>query len=163
MTFPDEILQLVFYELNDPTPLTLVSKRFHNFSQDNFIRAHYFLARYGETQALFYALGRGRILNKSVLNVSSLEVSGQEFDLYMLLGQTDSVGQRRAYVSVPCPARHSPLLSLPGSLHQDHLGPQCPPACFRLLHGTRYKKVRGNPCRKERGRWIHIRNLFEGE
>ncbi|KAF4590146.1 hypothetical protein EYR38_009444 [Pleurotus pulmonarius] len=78
----DEILQLVFYELNDPTPLTLVSKRFHHFSQDNFIRAHYFLARYGETQALFYALGRGRILNERVLN--TLLASGAHMSRYLV-------------------------------------------------------------------------------
>ncbi|KAG5221334.1 terpene cyclase [Salix suchowensis] len=120
MTFPDEILQLVFYELNDPTPLTLVSKRFHNFSQDNFIRAHYFLARYGETQALFYALGRGRMLNERVLDVSSLET----------LLASGAHMSRSPFTTTFAPRVTS---SRP-------LGSAVSPACFRLLYATRYKK-----------------------
>ncbi|KAL0961156.1 hypothetical protein HGRIS_006128 [Hohenbuehelia grisea] len=79
---PDEILQLVFYELNDPGPLTLASKRFYHFSQDSFVRAHYFLARYGATQAMYYALGRGRVLNERVLDI--LLTSGAHLSRYLI-------------------------------------------------------------------------------
>ena len=65
----DEVLQLIFYELADPSPLTLVSRRFHRFSQDSYVRAHYFLNHYGSVEAMFYALGRGRILDERVLDV----------------------------------------------------------------------------------------------
>jgi hypothetical protein len=65
----DEVLQLIFYEMIDPTPLTLVSKRFHRFSQDPYVRAHYFLARYGPIEAMFHALGRPKVLDKQVLDV----------------------------------------------------------------------------------------------
>ena len=65
----DEILQLVFFELNDPTALTIAAKRFHNFSQDPYIRAQYFLTRYGNIQAMFWALGRGKVMNERVFDV----------------------------------------------------------------------------------------------
>ncbi|KAG5648430.1 hypothetical protein DXG03_005004 [Asterophora parasitica] len=64
----DEVVQLIFYELVDPGPLTLVSTRFHRFSQDPYVRAHYFLTHYGPTEAMFYALGRGKILTERVLD-----------------------------------------------------------------------------------------------
>ena len=65
----DEIVQLIFFELNDPSPLILVSKRFHQFSQDPYVRAHYFLTRYGHIQAMFWGLGRGKIMTERVLDV----------------------------------------------------------------------------------------------
>lgn len=67
--FSDEVLQLIFYELIDPSPLTVVSKRLHRFSQDPYVRAHYFLTRYGPTEAMFYALGRGKVLTERVIDV----------------------------------------------------------------------------------------------
>jgi hypothetical protein len=68
--FPDEVLQLIFFELNDPTHFILVSKRFYKFSQVPYVRAHYFLARYGPIQAMFWALGRGKIITERVIDVS---------------------------------------------------------------------------------------------
>jgi hypothetical protein len=65
----DEVVQLIFYELIDPSSLTLVCKRFHRFSQDPYVRAHYFLSRYGPTEAMFYALGRGKVITERVLDV----------------------------------------------------------------------------------------------
>ncbi len=65
----DDVLQLIFYELTDPGSLTMVSKRFYQFSQVPYVRAHYFLTRYGPTQAMFQALGRGKILTERVLDV----------------------------------------------------------------------------------------------
>ncbi|PPQ69611.1 hypothetical protein CVT24_001367 [Panaeolus cyanescens] len=64
----DEILQLIFYELPDPSPLTIVSRRFYAFSQDPYVRATYFLMHYGSAEALFYALGRGKVLTERVLD-----------------------------------------------------------------------------------------------
>ena len=34
----------------------------------------YFLARYGRMQALYYALGRGKLLNEQVIDVSTLRL-----------------------------------------------------------------------------------------
>jgi len=67
--FIDEIIQLIFFELNDPSHLILASKRFLHFSQDPYVRAHYFLSRYGHIQAMYWALGRGKIINERVLDV----------------------------------------------------------------------------------------------
>lgn len=65
----DEIVQLIFYELTDPSPLTQVSRRFHRFSQDPYVRAHYFLAHYGPLEAIYHALGRGRVMTERVFDV----------------------------------------------------------------------------------------------
>jgi hypothetical protein len=65
----DEIVQLIFDELHDPGQLVLVSKRFHQFSQDSYVRAHYFLNHYGRIQAMYWALGRGKVINEKVLDV----------------------------------------------------------------------------------------------
>ncbi|KAG6854664.1 hypothetical protein C0991_003312 [Blastosporella zonata] len=59
---------IIFYDLDDPGPLTLVNKRFYHFSQDPYVRAHYFLTHYGPTEAVFHALGRGKILTEQVLD-----------------------------------------------------------------------------------------------
>lgn len=70
--FPtDEITQLIFYELQNPTSFTQVSKRFYELSQDPYVRAHYFLARHGQLHAMYWALGRGRILTDKVIDVCS--------------------------------------------------------------------------------------------
>ncbi|KAF8231714.1 hypothetical protein L208DRAFT_1423428 [Tricholoma matsutake] len=78
----DEVLQLIFYELIDPTPLTLVSKRFHRFSQDPYVRANYFLVRYGPIEAMFHALGRPKIIDKQVLDI--LLSSGAHLSRYLI-------------------------------------------------------------------------------
>ncbi|KAF8073689.1 hypothetical protein FPV67DRAFT_1576507 [Lyophyllum atratum] len=78
----DEVIQLIFYELTDPGPLTLVSNRFHHFSQDPYVRAHYFLTHYGPTEAMFYALGRGKILTERVLDI--LLTSGAHLSRYLI-------------------------------------------------------------------------------
>ncbi|KAG6837627.1 hypothetical protein H0H93_006148 [Arthromyces matolae] len=66
----DEVIQIIFYELLDPGPLAHVNKRFYQFSRDPYVRAHYFLAHYGTTEAMFYALGRGKVLDERVLDSS---------------------------------------------------------------------------------------------
>lgn len=47
-------------------------KRFYAFSRDPYVRAHYFLSRYGSVQALYWALGRGQLITDQVLDVSAL-------------------------------------------------------------------------------------------
>lgn len=69
---PDDIVHLIIYELNDPTALILASKRFYQVSKDPYVRAHYFLHRYGHMDAMFWALGRGRVLNDQVIDVCYL-------------------------------------------------------------------------------------------
>ncbi|KAG7088430.1 hypothetical protein E1B28_012423 [Marasmius oreades] len=78
----NEVLQLIFYELQEPTSLTLVSKRFYEFSQDPYFRAHYFLSRYGPAHALYHALGRGKVLTERVLDI--LITSGAHFSRYLI-------------------------------------------------------------------------------
>ncbi|THU87049.1 hypothetical protein K435DRAFT_826523 [Dendrothele bispora CBS 962.96] len=78
----DEILMLIFYELHDPTPFILLSKRFYNFSQDAYTRAHYFLTRYGPAQAMYHALGRGKVVNERVLDI--LMSSGAHLSRYLI-------------------------------------------------------------------------------
>ncbi|KAH9950579.1 hypothetical protein B0H21DRAFT_722324 [Amylocystis lapponica] len=65
----DEVIQLVLNEISNPTSFSLVSKRFYEFTQDPYVRASYFLARYGRIQALYWALGRGKLMNERVINV----------------------------------------------------------------------------------------------
>ncbi|KZT25395.1 hypothetical protein NEOLEDRAFT_1156310 [Neolentinus lepideus HHB14362 ss-1] len=65
----DEILQLILVELDDPTSFTLVSKRFYHFSQDPYVRATYFLSRHGQMQAIFWAFGRGKLINEKVIDI----------------------------------------------------------------------------------------------
>ena len=65
----DEVVQLILNELDDPTHFSLVSKRFYVFTQDPYVRAWYFISRYGKIQALFWALGRGRLMNGQVIDV----------------------------------------------------------------------------------------------
>lgn len=66
----DELLQLVFNELADPGSLAHISQRFYRFSQDPYVRAHYFLAHYGHVEAVYYALGRGKVMTERVIDVS---------------------------------------------------------------------------------------------
>jgi hypothetical protein len=47
-----------------------VCRRFNALSRDPYVRAHYFLARYGSVQALYWALGRGKLITEQVLDVS---------------------------------------------------------------------------------------------
>ncbi|EGN92146.1 hypothetical protein SERLA73DRAFT_173118 [Serpula lacrymans var. lacrymans S7.3] len=78
----DEVIQLIFYELNDPSALIITSKRFYQLSQDPYVRAHYFLNRYGHIQAMFWALGRGRVVNERVINI--LITSGASISRYLV-------------------------------------------------------------------------------
>lgn len=65
----DEILQLILNELDDPTNFSLASKSIYAFTQDPYVRASYFIARYGKIQAFFWALGRGKLMDKPTIDV----------------------------------------------------------------------------------------------
>ncbi|KAL0579125.1 hypothetical protein V5O48_002857 [Marasmius crinis-equi] len=80
--YKHEVLQLIFYELHEPSSLILASKRFYEFSQDPYFRARYFIARYGSGQAMFHALGRGKVLSERVLDI--LITSGAHFSRYLI-------------------------------------------------------------------------------
>ncbi|KAF8133652.1 hypothetical protein EV363DRAFT_927496 [Boletus edulis] len=78
----DDIIHLIIYELNDPTALILTSKRFLRVSRDPYVRAHYFLHRYGHMDAMFWALGRGKVLNDKVIDI--LVSSGAYISRYII-------------------------------------------------------------------------------
>ncbi|KAJ6613283.1 hypothetical protein B0H10DRAFT_2048997 [Mycena sp. CBHHK59/15] len=71
----DDVLQLIFFELADPSALSRVSTRLRAFSQDPYVRAHYFLTRYGPVQALYYALARGKLITDRILIASGAHLS----------------------------------------------------------------------------------------
>ncbi|KAI0345775.1 hypothetical protein BDW22DRAFT_1467054 [Trametopsis cervina] len=78
----DEVLQLILNELDDPTNLSLASKRLYAFTRDPYVRAWYFISRYGKIQALYWALGRGRLMNEDVIN--TLLSSGAHLSRYFV-------------------------------------------------------------------------------
>ncbi|KAF9049582.1 hypothetical protein BDZ89DRAFT_655889 [Hymenopellis radicata] len=78
----DDVLQLIFDEMAYPGDLILVCKRFYHLSQDPYVRAHYFMERHGATQALYQALGRGKVLTERVLDI--LMSSGAHFSRYLV-------------------------------------------------------------------------------
>ncbi|TRM60670.1 hypothetical protein BD626DRAFT_435548 [Schizophyllum amplum] len=65
----DEVVQLIFYGLEEPAGFSVTSRRYHALSTDPYVRANYFIARHGSQEALFHALGRGRLLTERVLDV----------------------------------------------------------------------------------------------
>ncbi|KAA1477536.1 hypothetical protein DENSPDRAFT_844699 [Dentipellis sp. KUC8613] len=78
----DEILQLIFNELDHPAFFTQTSRRYYEFSQDPYVRANYFLSRYGSIEALYGALGRGKLLNHKVIDI--LLSSGAHLSRYLI-------------------------------------------------------------------------------
>ncbi|KAF7797419.1 hypothetical protein EIP86_008614 [Pleurotus ostreatoroseus] len=81
MLLLDEILQIILNELDDPSNFSLTSKRLYAFTQDPYVRAMYFLSRYGPIQALYWALGRGRLMTKEVID--TLLSSGAQLSRYL--------------------------------------------------------------------------------
>lgn len=65
----DEVIQIILNEIDDPTSFSLTSKRIYTFTQVPYVRASYFISRYGKIQALYWALGRGRLMNERVIDV----------------------------------------------------------------------------------------------
>ncbi|RPD62424.1 hypothetical protein L226DRAFT_332261 [Lentinus tigrinus ALCF2SS1-7] len=78
----DEILQLILNELNDPAAFSMLSKRHQEFTKDPYVRAMYFLTRYGRIQALYWALGRGKLLSERMLDI--LLGSGAHLSRYLV-------------------------------------------------------------------------------
>ncbi|KAH9065316.1 hypothetical protein EDB87DRAFT_1595164 [Lactarius vividus] len=78
----DEVLQIIFNEIDHPTSFVLVCRRFNALSRDPYVRARYFLARYGSVQALYWALGRGKLITEQVLDV--LLSSGAHLSRYLV-------------------------------------------------------------------------------
>ncbi|KAI0034641.1 hypothetical protein K488DRAFT_45049, partial [Vararia minispora EC-137] len=83
----DEILQLVFNELDRPAAFALLSRRYHAFSQDPYTRARYLLARHGHLQAFFYALGKPSIVTERVLSVRPVPRCSLFISLYTVSAQ----------------------------------------------------------------------------
>ena len=133
----DEVIQLIFYELPDPSTLTLVSQRFYRFSQDPYVRAHYFLIHYGPIEAMYYALGRGRILTERVLDVCHISL----FRCHKLIYHKDPLNKWCPSLSLPCPNCNTSLLPHSSTLYQIALGQERTSSCFCLFPQTRRGKV----------------------
>ena len=133
----DEVIQLIFYELSDPSPLTFVSQRFYRFSQDPYVRAHYFLIHYGPTEAMYYALGRGKIITERVLDVCHISL----FQCHELTRRKDSLNERRPSLSLPRPNCDTSLLPHSSTFYQISLGPECTSPCLCLFSQTRRGSV----------------------
>ncbi|KAH8104584.1 hypothetical protein BXZ70DRAFT_596840 [Cristinia sonorae] len=78
----DEILQIIINELDDPTNFSLVNKSIYAFTREPYVRATYFMMRYGKVQALFWALGRGKLVNNAVVDI--LLSSGAHISRYLI-------------------------------------------------------------------------------
>ncbi|KAI0304324.1 Squalene/phytoene synthase-domain-containing protein [Multifurca ochricompacta] len=78
----DEVLQIIFNEIDHPSSFVVTCRRFNVFSRDPYVRAHYFLSRYGSIEALYWALGRGKLTTEQVLDV--LLSSGAHLSRYLV-------------------------------------------------------------------------------
>lgn len=67
----DDVLLLIFVQLDDPAALSATSKRLHRISKEPYTRALYFITRYGHQYAMYWALGRGKLVDKQMLDVSA--------------------------------------------------------------------------------------------
>lgn len=149
----DEIVQLILYQLPNPTSLTLVSKHFYEISRDPYVRAHYFLVRHGNLYAMYWALGRGRVLTNRVIDVCSFFVA---VPLTTLLNpmppSLDSPELWGDPFPVPDSSSRPPLLSYHlSSLHQNNLGSLC---AFSRIHAFSQScsgNLRRNPPCQGRG------------
>ena len=118
----DEVLQIIFNEIDHPSAFILVCRRFNALSRDPYVRAHYFLARYGSVQALYWALGRGKIITEQVLDVSGPFFLVVTPYMRVQSSGTGSAEQRSTYLPLPRPNRRAPLLSFCLSFYQDTVG-----------------------------------------
>ncbi|EJD50759.1 hypothetical protein AURDEDRAFT_182144, partial [Auricularia subglabra TFB-10046 SS5] len=78
----DEVLLLIFCQLDDPAAFAAVSKRHLALASDPYTRASYFLTRHGRQHALYYALARGRLLNERAVDI--LVSSGAHVSRYLV-------------------------------------------------------------------------------
>ncbi|KAG8743522.1 hypothetical protein FRC10_011913 [Ceratobasidium sp. 414] len=65
----DDVLLLIFIQLDDPAALSATSKRFRRISKESYTRALYFITRYGHQHAMYWALGRGKLVDKQMLDI----------------------------------------------------------------------------------------------
>ena len=139
----DDIIHLIIYELNDPTALTLTSKRFLSISRDPYVRAHYFLHRYGHMDAMYWALGRGRVLNDKVIDVRLLYflVSISVSDAQFIRSFSDPGIKWRLRISLHYTSCHSSLLPFGKSLYQDTMGPVDTPSRLHPFHESHFFAV----------------------
>jgi hypothetical protein len=72
----DDVLFLIFIQLDDPLSLSQTSKRFNRISKESYTRALYFITRYGHQHAMYWALGRGKLVDKQMLDVSTMRLVG---------------------------------------------------------------------------------------
>ncbi|KAJ7505323.1 hypothetical protein B0H11DRAFT_415511 [Mycena galericulata] len=161
---PDEVLQLVFYDLDDPTPLTRTNRRFLVFSQDPYVRAHYFLARYSRLQALYFALARGKLLTPRVLDI--LLASGAHLSRYLVQVAFHHFFYSQSHFIKPSMpwVRHVPLatfsyfLSLAAEKYGDI--PRAKGEDDGALFATFIKEAKFPP-ESQRVSWETIRDIFE--
>ena len=118
----DEVLQVIFNEIDNPSSFIVVCRRFNSFSRDPYVRAHYFLSRYGSVQALYWALGRGQLITEQVLDVSALYFLPATSYMRALSSSSGLVKQWGAPLPLPRSDRHPPQLSFSLPFHQDPLG-----------------------------------------
>lgn len=78
----DEVLLLIFVQLDDPAALSATSRRFHRISREPYTRALYFITRYGPQYAMYWALGRGKLVDNRMLDI--LVTSGAHISRYLV-------------------------------------------------------------------------------
>lgn len=88
----------------------MVSKRLLAISRDPWTRARYFIERHGKLQALYFALGKGKLLNEQVLDVCVLlhSLCGQ----ILILRALDPGIKRLLPIALPHPMRRRTLYTL---------------------------------------------------
>jgi hypothetical protein len=108
----------------------MVSRRFHEFSKAAYVRAHYFLVHYGPAEAMFYALGRGKVLTEQVIDVSGRPtgITSQQSSKHLLTTRPsrlclDFALQRCPFVPLSCANSDAPLFPHPSPFHPNVLGP----------------------------------------
>ncbi|KAJ7095869.1 hypothetical protein B0H15DRAFT_827409 [Mycena belliarum] len=161
---PSEVLQLVFYDLDNPTAFTRTNRRLYAFSQDPYIRAHYFLARYGPLQALYFALARGKLITPRVLDI--LLASGAHLSRYLVQVAFHHFFHSQSHFLKPAASwvRHVPLttfsyfLNLAAERYGDI--PRAKGEDDGALFATFIKEAKLPP-ESQRVSWETIRDIFE--
>ena len=157
LTRADEVLQIIFNEIDSPSSFVIVSKRFYLFSQDPYVRAHYFLSRYGSVQALYWALGRGRLITEQVLDVSALiYILLTSSYMRVLSPRAGPIEQRGTSLPLPCANCGPPLLSFSLPFHQDPLGADFELVDFRTFLEAIVGEIRDNQHNERGGRWRRV-------
>ena len=129
----------------------MVSRRFYRCSQDPYVRANYFLIHYGPIEAMFYALGRGKLLNERVLDVrvsfdSALATISESSHRATCV--LDSIVKRSAAFPLSYSNSSTPLLPYAVSFRQVAMGAGRLSTRLPLLYEDRGREVRWDPTRK---------------